>query len=284
MIVRRPAMLALAVTSLFSVTQARAQGPDKAQCASAAEEAQPLRAAGKLLDARQRLLVCTNAACPRVIRHDCAAWLEKLDGEIPTIVVRAHDDRGRDLVDVRVTVDGKALLTQLDGKPLPIDPGKHALRYEADGLPPVDGTVLIAAGEKNRAMLVAFARPHAPADGEEAAARPAIAPPVQTASSVPVLGYALLGLGLVAAGSFTVFEVLGQNEYANLRDGCATMHSCSESAIDTSKTHLLVAGASLAVAAIALSAGGIIVLTSKRATTVATVGIGPGTAGATLHF
>jgi hypothetical protein len=99
-----------------------------------------------------------------------------------------------------------------------------------------------------------------------------------------VLGYALLGLGVVAAGSFTVFEIIGQNEYTTLRDGCATTHSCSQSSIDTAKAHLLVAGASLAVAATTLVAGGIVVFTTKRTATAAIVELGPASIRASFRF
>jgi hypothetical protein len=290
-ILRRLSILAAASSSLCATTLARAEPSDKEQCVTTAEQAQPLRRAGRLLDARERLLVCASATCPRVVRSDCTTWLASLDGEIPTIVIRAHDDRGRDMVDVRVTVDGKRVLSELDGKPLPIDPGKHVLHYAADGLRPVEDTVLIVAGEKNRPLLVTFASPQPSAD--EGAATPRrvadpkdrVGPPApEPGSSPPVLGYALLGLGVVAAGSFSLFELVGQNEYATLRDGCAATHSCSQSGIDTAKAHLLMAGVSLAVAATALVAGGIVVFTSKRATSAASVEIGPASVGASVRF
>jgi hypothetical protein len=43
--------------------------------------------------------------------------------------------------DVRVTVDGRELTTRLDGRPIPIDPGKHAFHFERGGAT-FDETVL----------------------------------------------------------------------------------------------------------------------------------------------
>ena len=83
---------------------------------------------------------------------------------LPSMVLRATDAAGNDLAGVTVTLDGVALPTGLNGRAVPADPGTHTLRFEAAGRPPVDKTVLLAEGEKDRRVSVVI--------GEASAAAP----------------------------------------------------------------------------------------------------------------
>jgi hypothetical protein len=276
-----------AIACVLAAGVAHAQAGEKEQCAVAAEEAQALRDAGKLIDARARLVRCAQSACPAFVRNDCAGWLARSDDELPTVVVRARDEEGRDLVDVRVFVDGKPALTQLDGRALPLDPGKHVLRYEAEGLPPVEAHVLIALGEKNRALLVVFPGPRGGAPARPTEATSAGSEPREPrapTSSTPWLGYGLLALGAAGAVSFGVFEVIGQNRYATLHDGCAKTHSCEESSIDAARSWFVAAGVSLAVAVVGLGVGGVVLFTSKGSASGAAVEVGPAELRARVRF
>ena len=98
---------------------------EKLACVRAGEKAQKLRDSGKLMAARAELLTCVREVCPAVVRGDCAGWLGDVEASTPTIVARARDDSGHDLRDVIVSVDGARVASQLDGRPLPVDPGEH---------------------------------------------------------------------------------------------------------------------------------------------------------------
>ena len=141
-----------------------------ATCVKANEQAQSLRDEGKYKRAREQLLVCTRDVCPGIVRKDCMQWLSDLDASMPSVVINAKDAGGRDLVDVKVTVDGQPLTEKLDGKPIAIDPGEHAFHYEAAGAPPVDDKILLHAGEKNRVLAVKLGA--APATPPPPAPRP----------------------------------------------------------------------------------------------------------------
>jgi hypothetical protein len=241
-----------------------------------------------------------------VVRRDCTDWHARIEADVPSVVVRAHDPDGHDVVNVRVFVDDKQALSQLDGRPLELNPGRHALRYEAGGYAPAEEAVLIALGEKNRTLIVTLQRgagappaaatsaaagpPSGTVDsgiGTELPKTPVDKTPAEPHSSTPsgvVAGYGLLGVGAAAVASFTVFEILGQDEYSNLHNGCAQTHSCSQSSVDSAQSKFVGAGISLGMAAAAVGAGGILLLTTRRPTKGVTVEIGPGTLRARLTF
>src|SRR4051812_23133074 len=114
-----PFAIALATAALLVSPHARAE--DVVQtCATAAETAETLRHGGKLLQARERLLVCTRAVCPTIVRADCIQWLAEVDVALPALVVRARDAEGRDVLAVRVLLDGHPWLDKLDGRAAPV--------------------------------------------------------------------------------------------------------------------------------------------------------------------
>ena len=47
------------------------------------------------------------------------------------IVPIVTDNTGAALIDVKVKVDGEALTTRLDGRPLAVDPGEHEFAFSA---------------------------------------------------------------------------------------------------------------------------------------------------------
>jgi hypothetical protein len=133
----------------------RAFADDKQVCTDAYGQAQTLRDAHKLTEAREQLRVCARAECPGFIAKDCAAWLKDVEPRIPSVVLIAKNAAGSDLVDVKVTVDGAPLATKLDGLAVDVDPGAHTFAFEApDGK--VEQKVVIAEGGKAQRVSVAF--------------------------------------------------------------------------------------------------------------------------------
>jgi len=219
--------LALALV-LFAAT-ARAAGSDA--CLDAYEQGQVLRQDGKLRAAREKLLVCAAASCPRVTTTDCARWLGETDQSLPTIVVHATDASGRELVDVQTTFDGALLAPRADGRAVAVDPGEHVLRFERADAPPIERRFVFREGEKDRAIGVQW----------EVGPEPSRGPPP-----------AALVTGSVAAVFLVSFAVLGIKGYADaqtLRDSCVP--HCSGDAVSRVDRELLFADLSLGVAVVA---------------------------------
>jgi hypothetical protein len=240
------ASLALVSATLLPLSSARAD--DKYSCADAAERAQSLRDAAKLRAALAELLVCARATCPAVVRDDCAKWAGELQEQMPTIIVRAHDSRGRDVAGVRVLVDGTPLMARLEGVAVGVDPGTHRFRFQAASGAVTEVELVVNEAEKRRVVPVAF-EVALEVDGTAAPVGATAPPPSQPRSSVPL--YIVGGVGVAALASFTYFELRGQSDYRSLRDGCARTHACAQSDVDSARTELVVGAISLATAVVA---------------------------------
>jgi hypothetical protein len=210
--------LALALVSGL-VLPARAAPPSarevKEACVSAYERAQDLRRTGKLIDAREALITCSQPACPSAATVDCTRWLGEVEQSLPSVVVSAHDARGHEVSDLRVLVDGAPLAAAPSGLATPIDPGVHTFRYESSLGPAVEESVTIREGEKNRAVSATLGPAPAPAAADGA--------PSSSASARPIPASAWLFGGLGVAG-FAVLAGFGASSLADesaLRDTCA---------------------------------------------------------------
>jgi len=208
---------------------------EKKVCAQASEEAQQLRTDGHPREARERLLVCVRDVCPQVVRKDCTLWLAEVEAALPSVVINARDGQGHDLVNVRVTLDGKPFTDKVDGKSIAVNPGIHVFRYEADDAPPIEEKVVVREGEKNRELVVTFKTPGpAVAPVPEPPTPPGVVAPSPAPaahSGPPALTYVLAGVAVVAAGGYAYLGIQGKNDVDNLRSTCAP--ACSQSQKDS---------------------------------------------------
>jgi hypothetical protein len=141
--------------SVFFAGPALAADPTLDECASANEDATALQKRGALLSTREKLTLCTNAVCPRLVRDDCAVRLTALEASIPTIVLGAREG-ANDVTAVTVTMDGKPLTSTLDGKPIELDPGPHAFTFAYGAYGAQTQELVIREGEKARMLTVTF--------------------------------------------------------------------------------------------------------------------------------
>jgi len=157
----RPRVLALAWVALPLAMSmlAKPARADDAACIAASEQGLTLRRQGKLQDALKQLAACADPSCPGEVKAECANRIADVDKAMPTLVLAATDGSGNDLRDVKVTMDGVPLLTTLDGRPVSIDPGQHAFHFETAGQPPVDKTLVLREGEKDRREVVMIGTP-----------------------------------------------------------------------------------------------------------------------------
>lgn len=231
-------VLAGLCAALATALAAPARADDKQRCISAYESAQELRRDGKLRAARDKLLLCGGTSCPDVARKDCVRWLDEVRGSLATVVIEARDERGRELVDVRVRVDGDSLAERLDGRAVEVDPGVHTFRYEVARAAPVEERVTVREGEKNRRIIVALPGP---------------TPPARRKGEVEgrVAALALGGAGVLALGSFAYFGVTAITHERDLRDTCA--RPCPEDRIAPVRRRQLAADVSLGVGVASLA-------------------------------
>jgi hypothetical protein len=240
---RPPLVLAAAcfVGSTLAPEPARAAPPE---CFAAADEAQTLRDEGHYGAARERLAICSATTCPAIIQRDCSQWIEELVQLWPTILVSARDLEGRDLADVKLSVDGTSVAERLDGTPLQVDPGEHVLLCETPGAPAVEQTIVVRAAEKNRIVDVRFAKgASVVAASPEPRAEPHEAPPSHHAAGW--LKWVFGGAALTAFGTAAYFGLTGLSRYDSMKSSCATRGVCSPSDVSFTQTHFLVSDVSV---------------------------------------
>jgi hypothetical protein len=243
--------VAIAAALCLGSRPARADTADS--CATSAESAETLMRSHRWSLARPELVACAREACPRVVRKDCVAWLAEVDDRTPTVVVRATDSRGRDVVGARLLVDGALVAAGLDGTARPLDPGKHVLRLEISGAAPVSQEILAAEGEHARLVSMTFAAPLT-AEGASDAARPA---PTERAAAPSVTpAYVLAGVGLVALGAFAVLDATTYSDYRSAESGCGQTGSCSPSTTSSLRARFDAAAVLLGVGVASVALGG----------------------------
>jgi hypothetical protein len=229
-----------------------AAGQARAECLAAHREAQVLRRDGALIAARAKLLVCGQASCPGVLRADCTGWLADLERELPSIVVRAFD-AGGDVTDVVVTIDGVVVRDGLDGRPIELDPGAHALRCARTGGITVERQLLVSVGERARPVAIDLSPPPSsppptpPTTTPTTTPKPPAPRPAQP-TTAPVGAWVAGGAAAVAVATAAVSATLGLLERSALTDTCAPF--CADDVVLPVRVKYAVADVALGAAAV----------------------------------
>lgn len=242
-------MLAGLAFAAASGAAGSAHADEKQQCLQASDQGQSLRDDGKYRRAREAFATCARPVCPTIVQRDCIKWLADLEATSPSVVVNAKDDKGNDLIAVKVTVDGTPLASSLDGRPVLVDPGEHTFRYETDGFPPVEERVVIHAGEKSRVLTVQFGTPAAPASAAApATSSPAASPEAPKESTgISTSAWVFGGIAVVAFGMEAYFGISGLSDRSTLENSCGPTHTCQQSQVDSIRTKFTVADIALGV-------------------------------------
>jgi hypothetical protein len=190
-----------------------AEAPSKASCAQAYESAQESRAAGQLQETQKRLSVCARPECPSFVQKDCARWLEEVDRELPSVIIRAEGLDAQAAGEVRVTLDGQPVPNAFGGGPITLDPGRHELVAESPGGSRMARTIVAQQGVQNRSVNLDFAP-------EQAASAEVAVDTGSEGSSLRPYAYVAWGLGAVGLGTFAVLGTLGRADEQALKDDC----------------------------------------------------------------
>jgi len=237
-------------------TGAQGGAESKKACLLQHEAAQNFRRSGKLLEARDAVLVCSRDECPAVVRADCGDWVDAVSKAIPSLVIRAKSD-DRDVFDVRVFVDGKLVTSHLDGTPFELNPGPHSLRFEYSNFDPMKQEILVLEGEKNLVVAANFIK--VGPVSKEPQLKPPESPPVETYRPTPVLTYVLGGVAVAGVAGFAAFGLSGQQQKKGLESSCRPL--CRDSDLDPVRTRFLMADASLGIAIVSTVVAGLVYFT-----------------------
>jgi hypothetical protein len=259
--------LLLTLATLGSVSLAFAQVARAAPseqtraCVAASTQGQTDRDEGHLLAARTQLLLCADESCPAIVRRSCGEWLMELEQRIPSVVVRVDEPGQSDVSDASVQIDGH--VSPLDGRPVPLDPGHHAVTISAPGFRPVQRSFLLAEREHARLLVIRLAPLEVPAPAvvestptpekeEPRAPRPL---PEREHFRVPVAAWVLSGLGVAGIATYAALRSKASHEWDTLDGSCAP--ACAPARTDRGRHLALAADVSLGVGIAALAGAGV---------------------------
>jgi hypothetical protein len=226
---------AFALGFFLAAAPAIAAPPTRDACLAASKEAQVSRLNGHLRAAREGFVVCSDEACPKAVRQDCNQWLDEVDRAIPTVVLGARDAEGKDLLNVRVSMDGSPVVERLDGKPIAVDVGAHTFRFEVAGFDPREENVLVREGEKDRVVTVTFAaaKPAEPTLDRRATQTPGVEHTTSSSGHGPtVFTWIVGGVGVATLGAAGIIGLVALGQRSSLYDSCGRAVQCKQSDVD----------------------------------------------------
>jgi hypothetical protein len=274
-------LLAIALVTLASSVRA---DPTTDECIEANTKSQSLRRGGKLREAREQLLLCGSASCPKLVKDDCAQRMEEVERATPTIVFQVKDAQGRDLSDVKVAMDGSPLIDRIVGTAVQIDVGEHEFAFTADGFRPYSQRFIIVEAQKDRRETITLTSNApvvvAPPPPPPEVVQPPPPPPPRVEQPVyvaPVVldpaavearrtrrttAIVLCVFGVLSLGGSVAFAVLGGQENTTIQAGGFATASDIANADSAGTAYNVALGVSLAGGLILAAIGLPLLLTS----------------------
>jgi hypothetical protein len=221
-----------------SLAQGQQDAPGEADaCFTAAERAQPLMRDKRFREARADLEMCARDVCPKVARADCREWLSEVALEQPTMVIAPREVNAeretRDVTGaVKAIIDGGIIIDRVDPTPVPLDPGKHRVRLERQGFPPIEQNVELKESEKSRVVPFYWQATFTSGTsgtggtGPDTDQTPGERKSRPTSPAIYIVG----ALGLAATGVGSYLEVTGLGKRSTL-DGCKP--NCHQGDVDS---------------------------------------------------
>jgi hypothetical protein len=235
--------------------------PSKQECVDDNAAAQELRRQGHFADASDHLQRCAVPSCPDIVRDDCTRRLDDLKLAQPSLVFEVRSPDGKDIIAVRVSLDGQLFTDYLDGRPLKVDPGPHTFTFDVPNEPKVTERLLIREGEVARHQRVVIGNVSPPVVAAPAPVPPEVplAPAVQHRGpgTRQVIGLSATGLGVVGAVIGAVYGLKARSAWSEVKNDCqgdpsrcadaasANIHRSQGLSEATVSTTAFVAGAAL---------------------------------------
>ena len=252
-----------------------AAGNDGATCVAAFEDAQRLRSNQRLLAAREALVACARASCPKVIADRCQKWKDAVEATIPTIKLVVVDEGGRPATGSRVWIDERAVVVPDDGV-ITLDPGPHGARAERPRAKPAESRFELKAGDKERVVTLRLERDGSVDPAASASAAGSERPPA--AEGIPPASYALGGVSFVALGVFAYLGLSARHDERTLAATCAP--ACKPDDVSALRSKYIGADVALGVGVVSL---GIAAWLAFSASPDAAVSVGVGPTGAIVR-
>lgn len=233
--------------ALFSIAVWIASGhghaaEEKSACLSSYELGQRAKMDGRIRESREHFLQCANEGCPAALRPDCAKWLEEANAALASLVIRARDATGNEVLNVSVHEGETLIAPTLTGRALSLDPGRHTLRFQfADGTS-VTREIILHEGERGAQLDVVSASQLVSTGSSGSSADSTSAQPSRP---IPASVYIFGAVSVVGLASAGYFAIAANNEQFSMLHECRP--HCSSDRVSKVKTSYLIADVSLAV-------------------------------------
>jgi hypothetical protein len=183
----------------------------------------------------------------QVARQSAAA----LDAVLPHIILKP------DTIDsITVKLDGQVLGAAVLGTSIPIDPGPHEIIASAAGHIPFTQTVTIPAGHGEQTVAIPKLALGADTPPAAVAPVPPVTPAPPPSSGPPILGYSLIGGGVVLGITGAIFGALALSDKSSASGQCNAQNQCTQSGLnDVSAMKTAEATSTLTIGAGILAAG-----------------------------
>ena len=189
--------------------------------------------------------------------------LTTLQERIPKVVIQRDEKVAR----AKISIDGVEVGFEMLGKPMPVDPGGHAVDAEAKGFTKFEKAFDVAERQAVTVQIEMVALPAGAEAPASTAAAPAQAdkgapPPAKGTNIVP---YVIGGVGAASLVASGVFFVLRQKAISDLDAACPSRTNCAATSDFTSKqssgqTDQTLAYVTLGVGIAGLGAGALMLL------------------------
>lgn len=230
----------------FSSLAARSARADVTSCVQWHASGQREAKAGHLKLASQLFTSCgSSEECPSEIRAECVDFYAAVERSVPTVIFTASDENGHDLTAVRVYTGEELVTEDLDGRALPLDPGKYEFRFVTPEGVEAKSEVLVREGEKNRVISVRVRASSLALSAVASSRGDALSP---KRGALPTGFWISTGVGVAALASWGAFALLGHGQQSTL-DACSPTCSASKHGdFDAMRTDYLIADVSLGIA------------------------------------
>jgi hypothetical protein len=225
---------------------------------------------------------CLDPSCHKVMRRDCASWRDEIAAALPSVLLRALDEKGEPLSQVDVSLEGRDEPLRANSEvEIDLDPGSYRLVARRSGYVEQSLDFQLAAGERAHVVTLRMT----PVVAAPVAAPPPAEPPPETArplnTSWPF--FALAGVGAVGFAGLVGFGVAARNSEAAL-DDCSP--ACSPDVVDGVRTDYLLAnvGLGVGIAGVTAAAAWLLFVPVSSEKDAVRVGLVPQPGGAATAF
>lgn len=271
----------VAALAIVASASRDARADDAAVCNAAYEDADVLLRAGgdKLLEAKEKLLVCAGPACKPWMVKECTKSLSELEVRLPSVVFDAKDSGGQSIVDVSVAAGDRTIAERLDGRAITFGPGERTFVFTARDGRRATVTTVVREGEKAQKVTAVFPAPDAavvPPPPAQDVGPPPPAEPVPDARrdlDLRTVGYVVGGAGIVGLAVGSVFGLVAVGAKSDAQ--CNDKNQCQPGPLSDARSAATVSTVAFVGGAVLVAAGLTLVLLAPSKKTSASITAAP---------